>query len=133
MSVDGYPADMSIFCNLQLGLMKLQEDTLQADIDQDDVSLAGVLQGAVAAELVAQSDTPCSRCWAIIRGFLRRDGDTIACVADGYAVGTRRNAVFLILQRLVDADFAAVEIGFYAQCWSCFSGTQSGRVGTPFS
>ena len=27
-------------------------------IDQDDVSLAGVLQGAVAAELVAQSDTP---------------------------------------------------------------------------
>ena len=39
----------------------------------------------------------------------------------GYAVGTRRNAVFLILQRLGDADFAAVEIGFYAQCWSCFS------------
>ena len=47
MSMDGYPADMSIFCNLQLGLMKLQEDTPQADIDQDDVSLAGVLQGAV--------------------------------------------------------------------------------------
>ena len=21
----------------------------------------------------------------------------------------------------MDADFAAVEIGFYAQCWSCFS------------
>ena len=32
-----------------------------------------------------------------------------------------RDAVFPILQRLVDADFAAVEIGFYAQCWSCFS------------
>ena len=32
-----------------------------------------------------------------------------------------RDAVFLILQRLVDADFAAVEICFYAQCWSCFS------------
>ena len=51
MSVHGYPADMSIFCNLQLGLLKLQEDTPQADIDQEDVSLAGV-------QLVAQSDTP---------------------------------------------------------------------------
>ena len=59
MSVDGYPADMSIFCNLQLGLLKLQEDTPQADIDQDNVSLAGVLQGAVATELVAQSDHGC--------------------------------------------------------------------------
>ena len=59
MSVHGYPADMSIFCNLQLGLLKLQEDTPQADIDQDNVSLAGGLQGAVATEeLVAQSDTP---------------------------------------------------------------------------
>ena len=52
MSVHGYPADMSIFCNLQLGLLKLQEDTPQSDIDQDNVSLAGVVQ------LVAQSDTP---------------------------------------------------------------------------
>ena len=76
MSVHGYPADMSIF--VQLGLLKLQEDTSHADIDQDDVSLAGVLQDAVGR-------------------------------------------VFSILQRLVDADFAAVEIGFYAQCWSCFS------------
>ena len=49
MSVHGYPADMSIFCNLQLGLLKLQEDTPQADIDQDNVSLAGVLQGAVGS------------------------------------------------------------------------------------
>ena len=57
------------------------------------------------------------RCLAIIRGFLRRD--TIAGVAD--VVGTRLDAVFLILQRLMDADFPAVEIGFYAQCWSCFS------------
>ena len=46
MSVHGYPADMSIFCNLQLGLLKLQ-DMPQADIDQDNVSLAGMLQGAV--------------------------------------------------------------------------------------
>ena len=38
-----------------------------------------------------------------------------------HAVVTRRDAVFPILQGLVDADFAAVEIGFYAQCWSCFS------------
>ena len=47
MSVHGYPADMSIFCNLQLGLglLKLQEDTPQADIDQDNVSPAGVLVG----------------------------------------------------------------------------------------
>ena len=34
---------------------------------------------------------------------------------------SRQDAVFLIIRRLVDADFAAVEIGFYAQCWSCFS------------
>ena len=47
MSVHGYPADMSIFCNLQLGLLELQEDMPQADIDQDNVSLAGALQGAV--------------------------------------------------------------------------------------
>ena len=57
MSVHGYPADMSIFCNLQLGLLELQ-DTPQAGLDQDNVSLAGVLQGAVATELFAQSDTP---------------------------------------------------------------------------
>ena len=54
MSVHGYPTDMSIFCNLQLGLLELQEDTPQADIDQDNVSLAGVLQGAV----VRTVDTP---------------------------------------------------------------------------
>ena len=35
------------FCNLQLGLPKLQEDRSHADIDQDDVSLAGMLQDAV--------------------------------------------------------------------------------------
>ena len=57
MSVDGYPTDMSIFSNLQLGLLKLQEDTSQADIDQDNVSLAGVLHGAVGRAV----DTPCSR------------------------------------------------------------------------
>ena len=44
MSVHGYPVDMSIFCKLQL---ELQEETPQADINQDNVSLAGVLQGAV--------------------------------------------------------------------------------------
>ncbi len=51
LSVHGYPADKSIFyCNLKLGLLKLQEETAgtsHADIDQDNVSLAGVLQGAV--------------------------------------------------------------------------------------
>ena len=44
----GYPADKSSFyCNLKLGLLKtLQEETAgtsHADIDHDDVSLAGVL------------------------------------------------------------------------------------------
>ena len=68
MSVQGYPADMSIFCNLQLGLLELQEDTPQADIDQDNVSLAGMLQGAVGRAV----DTPVfarACCWTIIRGF----------------------------------------------------------------
>ena len=48
MSVDGYPVTCPFFatCMLQLGLLKLQ-DTPQADIDQDNVPLAGVLQGAV--------------------------------------------------------------------------------------
>ena len=54
MSELGYPADMSIFCNLQLGLLELQEETPQADINQDNVSLAGVLQGAVGRAV----DTP---------------------------------------------------------------------------
>ena len=54
MSVHGYPVDMSIFCNLPLSLLELQEDTPQADIDQDNVSLAGVLQGAVGRAV----DTP---------------------------------------------------------------------------
>ena len=60
---------------------------------------------------------PCSRCcWTIIRGFHTIAGGT------EHAVGTRLVAVFPILQRLVHADFAAVEIveTFYAQCWSCF-------------
>ena len=54
MSVHGYPVDMSIFCNLQLGLLELQEETPQTDINQDNVSLAGVLQGAVGRAV----DTP---------------------------------------------------------------------------
>ena len=29
MSVHGYPTDMSIFCDLQLGLLELQEETPQ--------------------------------------------------------------------------------------------------------
>ena len=115
MSVHGYPADMSIF--LQLGLLKLQEDTPQADIDQDNVSLAGVLQDAVGRAVWYPPPRQCSRCvyWAIIRRFLRRD-----TIAGGTGTQSGR-VVFQILQRLVDADFAAVEIGFYAQCWSCFS------------
>ena len=49
-----HPADMSIFCNLQLGLLELQEDMPHTDIEQDNVSLAGVLQGAVGRTV----DTP---------------------------------------------------------------------------
>ena len=63
MSVHGYPADMSIFCNLQLGLLELQEDTPQADIDQDNVSLAGMLQGAVGRAV----DTPVIACAVVGR------------------------------------------------------------------
>ena len=80
-----------------------------------------LLLACCKVQLVAQSDSPRVRarcCWAIISGFLRRD--TIAGGTE-HAVGMPRDAVFPILQRLVDADFAAVEIGFYAQCWSCFS------------
>ena len=79
-----------------------------------------LLLACCKVQLVAQSGTPVFArcCWAIIRGFLRRD--TIAGGTE-HAVGTPRDAVFPILQRLVDAYFAAVEIGFYAQCWSCDS------------
>ena len=115
MSVHGYPADMFIFCNLQLSLLELQEDTPQADIDQDNVSLAGVLQGAVGRAVDTPVFARARCCWTIIRGFHTNAGGT------EHAVGTRLDAVFPIRQRLVDADFAAVEIGFYAQCWSCFS------------
>ena len=62
MSVHGYPEDKSIWdCNLKLGLLKLQEETAgtsHVDIDQDDVSLPGVLQGAV--------------CYCFIPAFVRR-------------------------------------------------------------
>ena len=77
------------FCNLQLGLLKLQ-DTPQADIDQDNVSLAGVLQGAVATELVAQSDTPvceCSRATLLGDNTRFSIHDTIAGGTE-HAVGT---------------------------------------------
>ena len=79
------------------------QDTPQADIDQDNVSVAGMLQGAVGRTV----DTPVfACCWTIIRGFHTIAGGT------EHTVGTRLDAVFPILQRLVDADFAAVEIGF---------------------
>ena len=68
-------------------------------------------------QLVAQSDTP-----VFAPLFLLGDNSNTQLSETGwYAVGTRPDAVFPILQRPVHADFAAVEIGFYAQCWSCFS------------
>ena len=75
-----------------------------------------LLLACCKVQLVAQSIPPCSRCcWTIIRGFHTIAGGT------EHAVAARLDALFPILQRLVHADFAAVEIGFYAQCWSCFS------------
>ena len=71
MSVHGYPVDMSIFCNLQLGLLELQEDTPQADIDQDNVSLAGMLQGAVGRVV----DTPRVRARALLDDNMRFSHD----------------------------------------------------------
>ena len=99
---------MSIFCNLQLGLLELQEDTPQADIDQDNVSLAGVLQGAVGRSRYTLATR--------VRALLLDDNTRFSHdrrwdTRTGHAVRTRLDAVFPILQRLVDADFAAVEIG----------------------
>ena len=102
MSVQGYPAARSIF--LQLGLLKLQEDTSHADIDQDDASLAGVLQDAVGR---AVGYPPPQCCWAIIRGFLRHDTIAGRTLFPHFSVSW--------------TQIAAVEIGFYAQCWSSFS------------
>ena len=115
MSVHGYPVDMSIFCNLQLGLLKLQDDTSHADINQDNVPLAVVLQGAVGHAV----DTPV---FALLLDDNTRfshdrrwDG---ACSRDASG---RRFPNPSASRHDVHADFAAVEIGFYAQCWSCFS------------
>ena len=87
---------------LQLGLLKLQEDTPQADIDQEDVSLAGVLQSAVWYLRVRARR--CS-CWAIIHSFLRRDA-----IADWTV---RIGTPFF-------QSFSVSWNSFYAQCWSCF-------------
>ena len=73
------------FCNLKLGLLKLQEETVgssHADLDQDDVFLAGsgVLQGSVG-RAVCYCFTPvfARRCWAIIHGFpiRQRPGEAV--------------------------------------------------------
>ena len=113
MSVHGYPVDMSIFCNLQLGLLELQEETPSRYKSRQCISCWCAARCSWSRSLIP----PCSRCcWTIIRGFHTIAGGT------EHAVGTRLVAVFPILQRLVHADFAAVEIveTFYAQCWSCF-------------
>ena len=67
MSVHGYPADKS---NLKLGLQEETDGSSHADIDQYDVFLAGMLQGAVG-RAVCYCFTPvfACRCWAIIHGF----------------------------------------------------------------
>ena len=65
MSVHGYPVDKSILdCNLKQGSLKLQEETAgtsNADIDQHDVSLGSMLQGAVGRAV----------CYCFIPTFVR--------------------------------------------------------------
>ena len=115
MSVHGYPVDMSIFCNLQ--------------------SLTGVTRRDAPSR---HRSRQCISCWRAARcSWSRSRYPVFALLLDDNTrfshdrrrgrgmqsgcVWTRLDAVFPILQRLVHADFAAVEIGFYAQCWSCFS------------
>ena len=81
-------------CNLKLGLLKLRRDSWQcgtshADTDEDDVSLAGVLQMQLVTPYVACSP------------FL---GDNTRCLVSGRRVSN--------LQASRDAVFAAVQIGF---------------------
>ena len=102
---------------------RLTEVTRHAPSRHRSIKTMYLLLACCKVQLVAQSDTPVCDSRALLlgdnSGFLRRD--TIAGGTE-HAVGTPRDAVFPILQRLVDADFAIVEIGFYAQCWSsCFS------------
>ena len=53
MSVHGYPADQSILLQLETRLTEVtrreRAGTSHADIDQDQVSIPGMLQGAVVA------------------------------------------------------------------------------------
>ena len=97
MSVHGYPADNSILdCNLKLGLLKLQEEiagTSHADIDQDDVSLASVLQGAVG-RAVCYCFSVCAYLWNDNTGPRRRFFNPSASRGQ------------------LDAVFAPVQIGF---------------------
>ena len=108
--------DKSILdCNLKLGLLKLQDETAgtsHRDIDQDDVSLAGMLQGAWCS-------WSCSLLLfhPSVRASLLNDN-----------TGTRRRFSNTSASRgQVDAVFAPVQIGFYAQSWSYFSGVDFGR------
>ena len=82
------PTSPFFYCNLKLGFteVKLQEETAgtsHADIDQDDVSLAGsgVLQGSVGSA-ICYCFTPvfARRCWAIICGFQIRQHPVEAVV-----------------------------------------------------
>ena len=117
MSVHGYPVDMSIFCNLQLGLEGPTGVTRRDAPSRYKSRQCISCWRAARCSWSRSRYPPCSRCcWTIIRGFHTIAGGT------EHAVRTRLDAVFPILQRLVHADFAAVEIveTFYAQCWSCF-------------
>ena len=110
--------DKSILdCNLKLGLdlLKLQDETAgtsHTDIDQDDVSLAGMLQGAW-----------CSWSCSLL---LFHPSVRASLLSDN--TGARRRFSNTSASRgQVDAVFAPVQIGFYAQSWSYFSGVDFGR------
>ena len=113
MSVHGYPADMSIF--LQLATRLTEVTRRHAPSRHRSRQCISCWRSARCSCHRVGRAVWCPRflarrCWAIIRGYDPRWDS--ACSGD---------PVFPILQGLVDADFAAVEIGFYAQCWSCFS------------
>ena len=135
MSIHGYPADKSILifiCNLKLGLLKLQEETAgtsHADIDQDDVSLPGVLLGALG-RAVCYCFIPAfvRRCWAIIRG-----------VSKDQSPSASRGPSFCVVQTREFKQASRLNVGNLSQgrtlagrgmCFSYSTGKRTSRSST---
>ena len=91
MSVDGYPADMSIFLHLATRLNEVTRRHAPNRHRSRRSYLSCWRAARCSCRWVGRAVWyPCvrgRRCWAIIPGFLRRD--TIAGVADWYASGCR--------------------------------------------